>query len=115
MINIKVSNNLQRRIDQIEFIPIKIKQSIDMGLLLSTNDVHEEVSEILGDKARWFQVTADPFRNSLIIGPTEETEVDSEKMRYVEWALENHGEEMYEAARRIVKLKTMQYYRGGWA
>lgn len=114
MINVKISNRLQRRIDQLEIIPLRIKSSIDMGLLLSTDEVGEELYEILGDKARWFTVDADPLRNSLHIRPTDETEADSEKMRYIEWAIENHGEAMYEVAKEIVKRKTLQYYRGGF-
>lgn len=112
MISMKISNRLQRRIDQIEVIPIRIKSAIDMGILLSVDEVQDQLYSILGDKAEWFTVDADPLRGSLLIRATDEAGADSEKMRYVVWAVQNHGEQIHQVAKEIVNRKTLQHYRG---
>ena len=112
MINLKISHNLQKKIDEVHSVNFKIKEAMEIGSILSTDEIEDELYNILGDKARWYEVKVNDFNNTISIGPTAETEADSEKMRYIEWAYENHGQQMQQFARETVKKRIVNYYRG---
>jgi hypothetical protein len=112
MINISIRHNLYRKIDEIERIHLNLKQAVDIGIQSSINEIEEELTDILGDESRWYEVVGSGLSNSLVIRPSESTLADPEKMRFVAWMINNFGDDIIDSASRILKSKVIKAYRG---
>lgn len=110
---IRIKQNLQRRIDEIESVNLHIKESIDIGIITSKDEIEQGLYDLLGEKARWFEAKPDATLKTVSIGPTKDTESDSEKMRYVAWAKENYSDEISRMCSDVIKANIMKNYRGG--
>lgn len=116
MIRLNIRHKLQRKVDQLEMVPIKVQAAVKEAMIASIEDTKEDLKNFVGDKSHWFDVRYEEGSNDLRISPTSSTSGDPEKMRLYNWFMTNHGDQIAKNAsdcvKRNIKLKYKEHGLG---
>lgn len=114
---IRIKHNLDSKVDRLGMVSLKFRAAVDEALMVSVQDVQEDIRGLVGDKYDWFDVEVDTSNGSIQISPTSDVRSSDEKMRLYNWFVTNYGEQIRtscsECLRKNLILKYKEHGLGG--